>query len=67
MGLFELVLDFMCVLSICKFHKQLIKTKQVMLWTRSNMVFRHSKASNTKVNGPIWSELITHPRSVLII
>ena len=33
---FELVQDFMPVQVICNFHKDPIKTKQAMLWTRSN-------------------------------
>ena len=39
---------------ICKFHKVSIKTKQAILRIRSN----NTKASNTKVNSPIWSGLV---------
>ena len=36
---FELIRDFMPAHVICKFHKDLSKTKNAMLRTRSNMVF----------------------------
>ena len=36
---FELALDFMPIQIICMSHKDLIKTKQAMLQTRSNMGF----------------------------
>ena len=36
----ELVRDFIPVVIICKFHKDLIKTKHVILRTRSNMALR---------------------------
>ena len=34
---FELIRDFRCVLAICKFKKDPIKTKQAMLRKRSNI------------------------------
>ena len=36
----EPVRDFIPVVIICKFHKDLIKTKHVILRTRSNMALR---------------------------
>ena len=41
---------------ICKSHKDQTKTKNAMLWARPNIVFSALKASNSKVNGPIWPE-----------
>ena len=54
---------------IYKFHKNPIKTKKAMLRTGSNMAFlRHSGASNSKVNSPIWPEfeLIRDYMTVLV-
>ena len=63
---FKLVPDFMHV-QIIKSHKNLIKTKRIsregQIWS-----FRHSRASNSEVNSPIWPEfeLIRDFMAVLI-
>ena len=45
-------------LVVCKFHKDHIKTKQAMHWTKVQyrFLFLHSRASNNKVNCPICLE-----------
>ena len=47
----------MSVQIICKSHKDLIKTKQAMLQTRSNMVVFGTQGQVTpKWKSPIWLE-----------
>ena len=44
---FELVRDFMPVQDICNFHKDPMKTKQAMIWTRWNTGFLGTKGQVT--------------------
>ena len=61
---FEIAREFMDVLVTCKFEDDLIKSQGAILRTTFSPLqvygfffFRRSKASNSKVNGPIWCEV----------
>ena len=46
----------MVVLVTCKYDEDSFRNELAILWTRSNIVFLHMWASNTKANFPIWPE-----------
>ena len=53
---FELRRDLIPVLVTSKFNEDPIKIEGTINWTRSNMGFRHSRASNSEMNSLILME-----------
>ena len=47
----------MPVFVTCKFDKYRIKTEGVNVETSFPQNFRHSRARNSEVNGPIWPKI----------